>query len=95
MKVGAVAMPLEFVVAVAVNELANCPEGPEPGAVNVTTRPAIPVPPASLTFTDMAVPNTVVTVADCGAPALTVIEVGATLVSVIETLIDPKVTLTT
>ena len=49
-KAGAVATPLVFVVAVAVEEPANAPLAPVEGAVNVTVAPLTGLPLASVTM---------------------------------------------
>src|SRR5215475_9882213 len=56
-RTGAVATPTEFVVAMAEVPFGNEPEGPEPGAVNVTFTPATPLPKLSTTAAWSVVPK--------------------------------------
>lgn len=77
---GAVATPLEFVVAVMVAPLfvppANVPLAPLDGAVKVTVTPLAGFPPLSFTVTWSAVGNAVLIVTLCGVPAVAVIADG-------------------
>jgi hypothetical protein len=76
-KVDEVAMPLEFVVAVVVvEELANVPEAPEPGAVKVTVTPGTPSPAESVTVAASGAVKAVKTVADWDEPEETLIDAG-------------------
>ena len=54
-KAVAVAIPLAFVTAVFVNGPPKLPDAPEPGAVNVTVRPATAAPTPSVTLADISV----------------------------------------
>ena len=74
--VGAVAMPLKFVDAVAVAEPLKLALAPEPGAVNVTVTPFTGLPLAFVTVAWRAVANAVFTVALCGVPAVAVMFAG-------------------
>ena len=76
-----------------VSEPPNAPDGPEPGAVKVTTRPAMPAPPDVLTLADSNVPNVVVIVVDWPEPMFTSIANGLRLVIVVkDVVIEPNVT---
>lgn len=68
--VGAFAMPLAFVAAVAVADPLKAALAAVAGAANVTSTPLTGFPLASFTRACRAVPNAVFTVALCGAPAL-------------------------
>jgi hypothetical protein len=81
--VEAVARPLEFVVTthsfadgLPPEQLANVPEAPEVGAVNVTLTPETPVPPEAVTFATRGEPKAVCTVALWGVPDEAAIAVG-------------------
>jgi hypothetical protein len=81
-KAGAVAIPLEFVIAVAVAEPLKVPLAPLPGAVNVTVTPLTAFPPESFTVACRAVAKAVPSVAFCGVPALAVMLAAAPVVLV-------------
>ena len=73
MKVGAVALPLVSVVAVAVvNPPVNVPPAPELGAVNVTTTPLVP-DPLVVTVATSGEAKAVLIVALWGVPLVAVI----------------------
>src|SRR5690242_14166771 len=74
---GAVACPLAFVTAVAVDDDPNIAFAPPDGAVNVTVTPLIGLPLASVTVACSAVANAVLIIALCGVPAVAVIFAGA------------------
>jgi hypothetical protein len=67
---GAVATPLPFVTAVAVNDPLNAPLAPVLGAVNVTVTPLTGLLFESFTVACSAVPKFVLTVALWGVPAV-------------------------
>jgi len=67
---GAVAIPLAFVVALAVATPLNVPLAPLAGAVNVTVAPLMGLPNPSVTVACSAVANAVLIAALCGVPAL-------------------------
>jgi hypothetical protein len=67
---GAVATPLPFVTAVAVNDPLNAPLAPLAGAVNVTVTPLTGLLLESFTVACSAVAKFVLTVALCGVPAV-------------------------
>lgn len=70
MNVEATAIPLPFVVAVAVTApLANTPLAPLLGAAKVTVTLATPLPDPSLTAASRPVEKAVPTLADCPPPA--------------------------
>jgi hypothetical protein len=69
-RVGAVATPLLFVVAVAVADPLNAALAPLLGAVNVTVTPLTRFPPLSFTVACSAVANAAVIIALWGVPAL-------------------------
>jgi hypothetical protein len=71
--VGAVAMPLAFVVAVAVDDPLNAPPGPEVGAVNVTMTPLTGLPAASSTVACKAVAKAVPAGLVCALPPVAAI----------------------
>ena len=74
---GAVAMPLAFVVAVAVRTPpVKVPEGPEAGAVKVTEMPPTGLLPASVTFACRLVAKAVFPTAFCPPPAAATMLVG-------------------
>jgi hypothetical protein len=75
-KTGAVAMPCALVVAVLTFP-AKVPPAPLAGALNVTVAPATVLPYASTTVAANCVAKAVFTVADCGVPAVAVIDAGA------------------
>jgi hypothetical protein len=66
---GAIATPLELVIAVAVAPVLNTPLAPLAGAANVTVAPMTGFPPL-VTVTCSAVVNAVFTVVLCGVPAV-------------------------
>ena len=82
-KVGAAAIPVAFVTAVAVIDPPKVPLAPLAGAVNVTVAPATGVFAEFFTVACRAVPKAVPAVALCGVPpvALTEIVSGAVFVS--------------
>src|SRR4051812_47228087 len=63
-------MPPVIVVAEAVRDAPNVPLAPEPGAVNVTTTPLMPLPKLSFTVALKAAAKAVPTVELCGVPAV-------------------------
>ena len=76
---GAAATPEAFVgIPIVTVLLLNNPEGPDPGAVNVTLTPATGLPPLSLTVTAGAFEKGVLITALCGVvPTFAVIVAGA------------------
>ena len=80
--VGAVAMPLLLVTAVAVANPLKAALAPLAGAVKVTVTPAIGLLPASRTVACKAVANAVFTAVLCGVPAVAVMEAGGAVVLV-------------
>jgi len=83
-KVGAVAVPVASVVAVAVGlPPVNVPLAPLPGAVNVTTTPAAALPPLSFTITFKAA-KAVLIATLCGVPEVAVTLAGGPAVFVRE-----------
>lgn len=77
---GALATPLELVVAVAVAPVpgaANVPLAPLAGAVNVTITPLNKFPPESFTVTCKFVVKTELMATLCGVPAVAATEAGA------------------
>src|SRR5450631_151546 len=81
---GADAIPEALVTTtMVVVLLLNKPEGPAPGAVNVTLTPGTGLLPASRTVTDSGFANAVLIVALCGVvPGLAVIDTAAPTVLV-------------
>src|SRR5438105_3028368 len=74
-KLGAVATPATLLAAWATLPIPlKVPEGPVPGAVNVTGRPGSGLPPASLTTTASGVAYVVPTTALCEPPDWTLSE---------------------
>jgi len=69
---GAVAMPLALVLTVAVSDPLNAALAPLDGVVKTTLAPLTGLPLASFTVAWSAVPNVLLTTADCGVPALAV-----------------------
>lgn len=79
-KVGAVATPVAFVVAV-VTPPAKLPDGPLVGAVKVTTAPGYGLPVASVTFTANGTAKLAPTGVNCGdAPVTATMAVGPVVV---------------
>lgn len=74
--VGAVAIPLALVTAVAVADPPNVPEAPVLGAVKVTVTPLMGALLAFSTVACSAVPYAVLTATLCGVPAVAVIAAG-------------------
>jgi hypothetical protein len=81
-KAGAVAIPLLFVVALAVADPLKLPLAPLPGAVNVTVTPLTALPPESFTVACKAVAKVVPSVALWGVPEVAVMLVAAPAVLV-------------
>src|SRR5580765_3351053 len=80
--IGAVAMPLLLVTAVAVADPLKRALAPFAGAVKVTVTPAIGLLPASRTVACKAVANAVFRAVLCGVPAMAVMEAGGAAVLV-------------
>ena len=75
---GAVAIPLALVTAVAVADPLNVPLAPVPGALKLTVTPLSGLLLASLTTACSAVANAVFTVALCGVPEFAATLAGST-----------------